>query len=53
MPEKQTFEIPQQLRELAEKNIEQALDLRAAHGCHDTGNECVVVGSLRGHDLRV
>lgn len=24
MPEKQTFEIPQQLRELAEKNIEQA-----------------------------
>jgi hypothetical protein len=29
MPEKQTFEIPQQLRELAEKNIEQA---RTAYG---------------------
>jgi len=29
MPEKQTFEIPQQLRELAEKNIEQA---RMAYG---------------------
>jgi phasin len=29
MPEKQTFEIPQQLRELAEKNVEQA---RAAYG---------------------
>ena len=24
MPEKQTFEIPQQLRELAQKNVEQA-----------------------------
>jgi hypothetical protein len=29
MPEKQTFEIPQQLRELAQKNVEQA---RAAYG---------------------
>jgi cytochrome c len=29
MPEKQTFEIPQQLREIAEKNIEQA---RTAYG---------------------
>jgi hypothetical protein len=29
MPEKQTFEIPQQLRELAQKNIEQA---RTAYG---------------------
>jgi hypothetical protein len=29
MPEKQTFEIPQQLRELAEKNVEQA---RVAYG---------------------
>jgi hypothetical protein len=29
MPEKQTFEIPQQLREIAEKNIEQA---RMAYG---------------------
>ena len=29
MPEKQAFEIPQQLRELAEKNIEQA---RTAYG---------------------
>ena len=29
MPEKQIFEIPQQLRELAEKNVEQA---RTAYG---------------------
>ena len=29
MPEKQIFEIPQQLRELAQKNVEQA---RAAYG---------------------
>jgi hypothetical protein len=29
MPEKQTFEIPQPLREIAEKNIEQA---RTAYG---------------------
>ena len=29
MPEKQTFEIPQQMRELAQKNIEQA---RTAYG---------------------
>jgi hypothetical protein len=35
MPEKQAFQIPQQLRELAEKNVEQArvnAGVRRGHG---------------------
>ena len=54
MPEKQAFEIPQRLRELAEKNIEQA---RTAYGqlmaSMTQGDECMVISPLRGDDLWV
>ena len=52
MTEKQTFEIPQQLRELAEKNVEQA---RTAYGQFmDAMAQAVSAWSAPRHgDLRV
>ena len=54
MAENQPFEMPKQLRELAEKNVEQArTSLRSIHGRHDASDECVVDGSIERHDVWV
>jgi hypothetical protein len=52
MPQNQPFEMPKQLRELAEVNVEQApCGLRPIRGRHDASDECVVDRSFERDDV--